>query len=717
MSTFIEARVIQKVDTEANWLSNPLKLYQGEIAFVSDKYNFKLNNTDIPKTFAELDYYYKGDILGSVLPIDDLANKPDGVYRATISGTYSSVVVKEGYYTLLRKKDGVWSLESEVKMPSVDIDGNIVVGQTTKAVNGDKIAQYISNTSFSIFIPAVSAIGYDLDSIVYYNDKLYKSLESDNKTLPTDATKWKEIKLGTEVDQEFDKNSENAISNSAVTPLSEVLYSFLGGEIQEDIILTMPQDGETNGTVLNVGLQEFPVGTGAWGVIPMSKLIGFNKIKISNGLNLLGNDVLWLAKKTSDGTYVNLVTGVHPEGVEIEIDHTAQNYIYSRLSSGSIITQFKLINSNSELIVEKDAVKKYIDKNSGKGSFNIGNIVYPEDYGAEAIKNPKNPDDSLDCTNAFNTMFRDLISRTDFFSWKIVMSGVYRIGGAPIYADSNSQLDITFNSVYEWKLRTFVFEGQTMPTMVDGPLQPLNGSGFYSSYVSTDKTKYKYLLALKGNDNFGLNVGHMLFDRISVYIKGVDYNQDGTTTYVTNEMGGLNLDNLNTAGFTQLYITNTASGMFIPEPTTSLGLALPKSNNTGSIYGDKLLVSGFRTGVVLTEHTSINHLIVVFCKYGVECQQTYPININSANLEMNIVPMVMGDKSCVNIGVFQTEDINDASKWFNRTGNHIKGVGNSRVVLGQVSCHVWGGSSVNLSVDANVKYRYLMDESGNAKLD
>ena len=60
MSTFIEARVIQKVDTEANWLSNPLKLYQGEIAFVSDKYNFKLNNTDIPKTFAELEYYYQG---------------------------------------------------------------------------------------------------------------------------------------------------------------------------------------------------------------------------------------------------------------------------------------------------------------------------------------------------------------------------------------------------------------------------------------------------------------------------------------------------------------------------------------------------------------------------------------------------------------------------------------------------------------------------------
>ena len=216
MSTFIEARVIQKVDTEANWLSNPLKLYQGEIAFVSDKYNFKLNNTDVPKTFAELEYYYKGDVLGGVSPTDNLTSKPDGVYRATISGTYSGVVVKEGYYTLLRKDNGVWKLESEVKMPRVDVDGNIVVGQTTKAVNGDRIAKYIGNTSFSTFIPALSTVGYDLDSVVYYHDKLYKSLKPDNKTLPTDATKWKEIKLGIEVDQEFIPTSENAVSPVAV---------------------------------------------------------------------------------------------------------------------------------------------------------------------------------------------------------------------------------------------------------------------------------------------------------------------------------------------------------------------------------------------------------------------------------------------------------------------------------------------------------------------
>lgn len=174
MSTFIEARVIQKVDTEANWLSNPLKLYQGEIAFVSDKYNFKLNNTDIPKTFAELEYYYKGDILGGVLPTDDLASKPDGVYRATISGTYNGVVVKEGYYTLLRKKDdGSWVLESEVKIPMQDLTKIETELESTKT----KVNEFIRDFSVT-------------------------------------------------TDTEFNAKSNNPIANSAVTPLSEILDGF-----------------------------------------------------------------------------------------------------------------------------------------------------------------------------------------------------------------------------------------------------------------------------------------------------------------------------------------------------------------------------------------------------------------------------------------------------------------------------------------------------------
>ena len=62
------------------------------------------------------------EINGKVNATENLSLKEPGVYRAETSGTIGSVVVKEGYYTLLRKKDdGSWVLESEVKMPMQDL--------------------------------------------------------------------------------------------------------------------------------------------------------------------------------------------------------------------------------------------------------------------------------------------------------------------------------------------------------------------------------------------------------------------------------------------------------------------------------------------------------------------------------------------------------------------------------------------------------------------
>ena len=134
----IEARVIQKVATEAEWLANPLMLYQGECAFVSDKYNFKLNTQPTPKKFIDLEYYYQGDVLGSV-GIGEEDSKPTGVYRAKTSGIIGGVVVKDGYYTLLRKKeDGSWVLESEVKMPMLSPTGKVEEGNT-EAVSGGEV--------------------------------------------------------------------------------------------------------------------------------------------------------------------------------------------------------------------------------------------------------------------------------------------------------------------------------------------------------------------------------------------------------------------------------------------------------------------------------------------------------------------------------------------------------------------------------------------------
>ena len=62
------------------------------------------------------------EINGKVNTTENLSLKEPGVYRAETSGTIGGITVKEGYYTLLRKKDdGSWVLESETKILMQDL--------------------------------------------------------------------------------------------------------------------------------------------------------------------------------------------------------------------------------------------------------------------------------------------------------------------------------------------------------------------------------------------------------------------------------------------------------------------------------------------------------------------------------------------------------------------------------------------------------------------
>lgn len=90
------------------------------------------------------------NIVGSINPSTETESLPNGVYHAQVSGSYpnaGNIVVKEGYYTLLRKKDGVWSLELETKMPMQDLTeieqnisqlNNSIYGEIIEIPNGYK---------------------------------------------------------------------------------------------------------------------------------------------------------------------------------------------------------------------------------------------------------------------------------------------------------------------------------------------------------------------------------------------------------------------------------------------------------------------------------------------------------------------------------------------------------------------------------------------------
>ena len=323
MAKFIEARVIQKVDTEANWMANPLKLYQGEVAFVSDKYNFKLNTTKTPKTFAQLEYYYKGDILGGVLPTDNLASKPDGVYRATISGTYSGVVAKEGYYTLLRKEGGVWKLESEVKMPMQDLtdlenrttalenriepNGNVTVGQTARAVNGDKVERYVQRNAFVDFKHSFAdKDGYEINSKVFVDNKFWISKVDGNKDYPSkSSTKWKEFKITEDLE-----NSVNTL-NGKVQDLEEDINT-LDGKIQvvEDDINTLESElnitqgkvsdlENKNGGEVDFGNTKNVTGSKVFDYVNNKSITKFNPTAYNGGYPkdalVFHNDNVWMS--------------------------------------------------------------------------------------------------------------------------------------------------------------------------------------------------------------------------------------------------------------------------------------------------------------------------------------------------------------------------------------------------------------------------------------
>ena len=80
------------------------------------------------------------ELNGKVTSTENLTLKASGVYRAETSGTIGGVVVKEGYYTLLRKKeDGSWVLESEVKVNMSEYGGsNLIESSNYKNKNAFK---------------------------------------------------------------------------------------------------------------------------------------------------------------------------------------------------------------------------------------------------------------------------------------------------------------------------------------------------------------------------------------------------------------------------------------------------------------------------------------------------------------------------------------------------------------------------------------------------
>ena len=94
------------------------------------------------------------EINGKVTTLEDLSLKEPGVYRAETSGIIGGIVVKEGYYTLLRKKeDGSWVLESEVKVDMSEYGGsNLIESSNSNEHKNSTLTTAVAKTGLAGFL-------------------------------------------------------------------------------------------------------------------------------------------------------------------------------------------------------------------------------------------------------------------------------------------------------------------------------------------------------------------------------------------------------------------------------------------------------------------------------------------------------------------------------------------------------------------------------------
>lgn len=148
MAQYIEAHVIVKYDTEANWLANPLILLKGQIAFVLDAnnkpMNFKLGVGN--KTFAQLPYMFESPSFGSINTSTNFATLSAGWYIPTESGTYLNVTVNMSEGVTVLVWDGVSFTKSVfgqeggfklVNLTDVE-DDTIPQGKVLAGISGNK---------------------------------------------------------------------------------------------------------------------------------------------------------------------------------------------------------------------------------------------------------------------------------------------------------------------------------------------------------------------------------------------------------------------------------------------------------------------------------------------------------------------------------------------------------------------------------------------------
>ena len=228
--------------------SNPY-VTKVELGVELDKQNQKI---DLKVNNLEL------GVNGSIDTTTNTTSLPDGVYRTQIPGTYTNagnIVVKEGYYTLLRKVGGVWKLESEVKMPMQDLtninndiiklksEDNLLYQNIESEIYGGVASRYLPSRNFilnsytlntgsvsTIYVDNRNKLNTSTDTLTKVNvfvqkagDIVINFLKTDNSIIKT-ITKNAVVGLNTFNITSTDLSGISGVYLIGVCPISSSLH-------------------------------------------------------------------------------------------------------------------------------------------------------------------------------------------------------------------------------------------------------------------------------------------------------------------------------------------------------------------------------------------------------------------------------------------------------------------------------------------------------------
>lgn len=372
--------------------------------------------------------------LGSILPsqtLDELNALPDGNYYAAEAGTYAfGVTVPNGWQYRFSKIVADWKVLTKVQIPMQDLtllqnrvanvessvndlysgisgleanvsnidnrldtletkavpNGDIYVGQLDRSVNGDRIEKYLMRNAIAGFKHSFAdKYGYEKDSLVHADGRIWKSLVDENKQYPsTSSLTWQEVKFPANADQEFNPDSKNAISNKAVSELASSLKGFEVNEVREVLYSSLTS---ANAPVIN-GVEKFSnpkawltkinttSGSGAYNThiyrnVPTLLQNGSKITKIKLNIVRAAADSAYLLGIKTDGAIDVLIPNIvsHTGIIEsFEYDVSTYDKISFMLfyDTGAINNSARYIELYKSELVKFDSVKDYIDKGNSE---------------------------------------------------------------------------------------------------------------------------------------------------------------------------------------------------------------------------------------------------------------------------------------------------------------------------------------------------------------